>query len=405
MRDITRFILPAILSLALLSCGKVQERKRKESDFVSAPRKYRALYNEIATKLGDLDKSIKSQWNGRKADTAFGVELLVANSHRGEILLTDRAFKATILTLDRLKDIGVRSIALSIQYPVLTRSFPRSAEYRHFYKQVAQEVRRRGYILIVEMGTTFREPEFSNMVVDYRGLTIDRFKGELREMAEAIIEDQRPDYFTILSEPDTHARNTGLDLSVPNFAAIIRYVTEGLKHPGVRLGAGAGTWNEMAYLTALGQISELDYIDLHIYPIQRDFVVDRVMRVAKIAQNHNKGVSIGEAWLYKISESELGNITPVKVFARDVYSFWQPLDSLFLENIINLSHHVNAEFCSFFWMKYLYGYLDYNATTKNLLPSKLIKKVDLVAGQRILHNTLSKTGIKFKTLVMERGKY
>ena len=129
MRDITRFILLAILSLALLSCGKVQERKRNESDFVSAPRKYRALYNEIATKLVDLDKSIKSQWNGRKADTAFGVELLVANSHRGEILLTDRAFKATILTLDRLKDIGVRSIALRIQYPVLTRSFLRSAEY------------------------------------------------------------------------------------------------------------------------------------------------------------------------------------------------------------------------------------------------------------------------------------
>jgi len=123
------------------------------------------------------------------------------------------------------------------------------------------------------------------------------------------------------------------------------------------------------------------------------------MRVAKMAQSHHKSVSIGEAWLYKVSERELGNISPVKAFARDVYSFWQPLDDMFLEIIVGLSRHVDAEFCSFFWMKYLYGYLDYDTSTKNLRPQQLITKIDSVAGRRILGNTLSGTGNRFKTLI------
>lgn len=399
MCRISRFIGSVVLLLVLASCNGAHALKEEGTNFTSVPYRYRALYNELFDKLRDLRTIIQSQWKEKKSVTTFGVELLVANSNRGEILLADRVFDATILTLDRLKDLGVQAVALSIQYPILTRSFPRSSEYRNFYKRVTQEVRRRGFILIVEIGTTFREPEFSKMRVDYSGLTMARFNDELREMAEAIIEDLRPDYLTLFTEPDTQARNTGLEFSVSTSAATIRHVAEGLKHQGVRLGAAAGTWNDIAYFKAFALIPELNYIDLHIYPIQRDFVVDRVMRVAKIAQSHHKSVSIGETWLYKVSGRELGNISPVKAFARDVYSFWQPLDEMFLEVIVSLSQHVDADFCSFFWMKYLYGYLDYDASTMNLSPHQLIIKIDSVAGRRILSNTLSGTGNKFKTLI------
>jgi hypothetical protein len=399
MRGNTRFMLAVVLSLILSSCARVQKGTTGEVHYVSVPEDYRALYHELATELGNLSKRIRYKGNGRKGETAFGVELLVANSNRGEILLTDRVFQATTLTLDRLKDLGTHSVALSIQYPTLTRSYPRSSEYTDFYKRVAREIRRRGYILIIEMGTTFREPEFSKMRVDYSGLTMKRFNAQLRDMAETIIKDLRPDHLTILSEPDTQARNTGLDFSVSNFATTIRYVAQGLQHPGVRLGAGAGTWNQMAYFTALAGIPQLDYIDLHIYPVQRDFVVDRAIKVANTARKHKKAVSIGEAWLYKVSERELGSISPVKAFARDVYSFWQPLDSLFVEIIFDLAHHLDAEFCSFFWMKYMYGYVNYDANTKTLRPQDLIKKADSVAGRHILNGTLSATGERFRTLV------
>ena len=170
----------------------------------------------------------------------------------------------------------------------------------------------------------------------------------------------------------------------------------------MRLGAGAGTWGDPAYFKALARIPELDYLDLHIYPIQRDFVMNRVTQVTEMARRHGKTVSIGEAWLYKVSERELGKISPVKMFARDVYSFWQPLDIMFLETVINLSHAIKADFTCFFWMKYFYGYLDYNSLTKNLTPQQLINAVDSLAGRNILNNSLGDTGKRFKTLIAPR---
>ena len=399
MFKVSRFIMASMMLLALLSCDGAQVVTKDTTGNTSVPYHYQALYHELHSKLRGLHTATQPLRKDKGSDTTFGVELLVANSNRREILLKERVFKATVLTLDRLKDLGVQGVALSIQYPLLTQSFPRSIEYRDFYRRVAQEVRRRNLALIVEIGTMFREPEFSSIRVDYSGLTMARFNSGLREMAETIIEDLQPDYLTLLTEPDTQAQNTGLEISVSSFTATIRSMAEGLAHQGVRLGAGAGTWNDIEYLKALALIPELDYLDLHIYPIQRDFVLDRVIQAAQIAQNRHKSVSIGEAWLQKVSERELGSISPVKAFARDVYSFWQPLDEMFLEVIVNLCRQIDAEFCSFFWMKYLYGYLDYDADTKNLRPQELITEIDRVAGKRILNNTPSGTGNKFKLLI------
>jgi len=395
-----KLIFTMILVMVLSGCsGTPGSRGDQTTDKARVPFGYRSLYNELNTKLDRLRSSIDANRDVRKSAVNFGVELLVTNSNRGEVLLTDRVFGATRLTLDRLKDLGVHCIALSIQYPILTSSFPRAAEYRNFYRRVAGETRRLGFKLIVEIGTTFREPEFSKLKVDYRGLTMARFRDELREMAAVIVTELQPDYLTLFTEPDTQSHNTGLDFTVNNFSETVRHVAGNLKHPGVRLGAGAGTWDDMAYFEALAPIPELDYLDLHIYPIQRDFVMNRVMRVATLAQRHNKSVSIGEAWLYKVSDLELGKISPVKAFARDVFSFWQPLDVKFLETVIGLSHKIQAEFTCFFWMKYFYGYLDYNAHTKNLTPQQRINAVDSLSGRNIVNNSLGNTGERFKTLI------
>ena len=403
IQPIAKLISTIILALVLSGCsGGPGSKADQTTGETPVPHRYRSLYNELYTKLNSLSSSVNAGWDGKKSDVNFGVELLVTNSNRGEVLLTGRVLRATRLTLDRLKDLGVHNVALSIQYPILTSSFPRAAEYRIFYKRVAREIRRRGFKLIVEIGTTFREPEFSKLKVNYRGLTMKRFREEFREMAAVIVTDMLPDYLTLFTEPHTQSQNTGLDFTVKKFSETVRYVARNLKLPGVRLGAGAGTWDDMAYFKALARIPELDYLDLHIYPIQRDFVMNRVIQVTAIAQRNKKSVSIGEAWLYKVSERELGKISPVKAFARDVFSFWQPLDIMFLETVINLSHRIQAEFSSFFWMKYLYGYLDYNAHTKNLTPQQRINAVDSLAGRNILNNIPGIAGERFKALIAPR---
>ena len=60
---------------------------------------------------------------------------------------------------------------------------------------------------------------------------------------------------------------------------------------------------------------------------------------------------------------------------------------------------IDAEFCSFFWMKYLYGYLDYTAETSQLSPGELMKLSDRVAAENIVTGSLSATGGEFKSLI------
>ena len=297
-----RLIFPLILMIVLMGCSaKPGGKVNQMPGTTTVPYRYRSLYNELYTKLDSLRSRVNKGWDGRKSDVSFGVELLVTNSNRGEVLLTDRVFKATRLTLDRLKDLGVQGVALSIQYPILTSAFPRAAEYRLFYKRVAREIRRMGFKLIVEIGTTFREPEFSKLKVNYHGLTMKRFRDELSEMAAVIATDMQPDYLTLFTEPETQSQNTGLNFTVKEFSATVGHVARSLNHHRVRLGAGAGTWDDMAYFQALARIPELDYLDLHVYPILRDFVMNRVTQLNALARRHNKRVSIGEAWLYKVS--------------------------------------------------------------------------------------------------------
>jgi hypothetical protein len=85
-----RILLVLTLLLALLGCTGKGNVGNATGDDNAIPLEYRALYEELAQKLGQLQARINSVPRPRNARTRFGVELLVANSNRGEILLTER---------------------------------------------------------------------------------------------------------------------------------------------------------------------------------------------------------------------------------------------------------------------------------------------------------------------------
>jgi hypothetical protein len=360
---------------------------------------YNVIYRELESELSQLNPILAAPWGRKTGTTAFGVELLAANRHPGEVLLNEQVLQTTALTLDRLKQIGVKGVSLSIQYPILTRSFPETPAYREFYRKIAAEVRQRGLLLVVEMGTMFRTPEVSPLPVQYEGLTREFFNAGLHEMAEAVLADIHPDYLTVLSEPDTQTRNTGLAFSASQFAAAVKSAVRGLDPGSTWLGAGAGTWIALDYFKALADVPELNYLDLHIYPIQYGFASARVLKAMEAAKARGKRVAIGEAWLYKISSREFGQINPVEAFARDAYSFWQPLDERFVATVVNLAHTIQAEFCSFFGMDLLYAYVDYTPETSRLAPGQLMQASRAAAAEKILAGTLSGTGERFKNLI------
>jgi hypothetical protein len=387
--------MAGLLSAACV--GRVVESRPTPGVPSEVPEVYRTAYGEIAAELDRQLPVLGLPWGEAPAKTAFGVELLVANSNRGPDLLQAQVLPEVALTLDRLGGLGVKSISLSLQYPILARSYPRSSDFRDFYRRVADEIRGRGLKIVVEMGA-FREPEFSKLG-DIRGIKRDQLTAGVREMAEAIITDIRPDYLTVLTEPDTLARNTGLSFTPSEFARTVAQVVQGLPHPGVRLGAGAGSWTSADYFKSLAGLPELDYLDVHIYPVQYGLGSDRVVKAAEIARSKGKGISIGEAWLYKVAGRELRTISSVEAHARDPFAFWQPLDQDFIRLVVNLARRIDAEFCSFFWMKYLYGYLPLTPETTRMSAAELMQASDRAAGANIRDGRLSPTGERLRSLI------
>ena len=398
--------LRVFLLVIFLICfsGGIQTAAGQNPTDGKVPVKYQELFSELDQQLKQADQRISKLWDGKKGRTAFTVELLAANSHQGELLLREDTFQGILLTLDRLKSLGVKGIALGILYPVLKSTFPRSAEYLNFYKRTGAEIKKRRFTLIVETTTIFREPEFSNLKVDYSGFNLEEYKQEKRRMVEMVIREIKPDYLTVDNEPLTQQRNTGVPLSVKNFTETIQFVLKDLDRSGVKMGAGAGTWEAFSYFESLIKDTSLDYIDLHIYPIQRDFFLDRILRISELAKIHNKKLSVGETWLYKAAEKEFLGLEAVQpqIFARDAYGFWIPLDEKFLEVMVKLSHHLPLEFCSFFWMKYLYGYLEYTAKTKDLTPLQVIKLANWTAYRNIVSDNPSPTGQILQKLISDQ---
>jgi hypothetical protein len=370
----------------------------------SVPETFNALYQELDRELQKADKKISGLWNGQKGQTAFSVELLAANSHQGEILLRQDTFQGILLTLDRLKDLGVQGVSLGIMYPVLKPSFPRAAEYLDFYKRVSAEIKKRGFRLIVETTTIFPDPEFGILRVDYSGMTLEEYKKEKRRMVETVLRELKPDFLSIDSEPLTQQRNTGVNLPVRNFLEVVQFVLKDLDRTGVKIGAGAGTWDDFAYFENLIKKTSLDYIDLHIYPLQRDFFLERTLRIAELAKAHGKKLSIGETWLYKAAEGEFAGLQAIQpqIFARDAFDFWAPLDGKFFEVMIKFSHHFQMEFCSFFWMRYLYGYLEYQPSTGDLPPLQLFQLANRIAYRNIVINNPTLTGKTLKRLLTDK---
>jgi len=399
---VSRQLLIAMILLTVAAasgCRRVHEAVPVHPVPEEVPAPFQMTYRELDAEFHRQLPLIPAPWGRKTGRTAFGVELQMADSRRGEALLDGQSLETSALALDRLKTLGVRCVTLSLQYPVLTRTHPRTPEFRSFYRGLAAEIRRRGLAIVVQMGSAFREPEFGPIGADYPGLGREGFTAALREMAEAVIADVRPDYLTLLSEPDTQTRNTGLAFSPAEFAATVKHVARGLERPGIRIGAGAGTWTALDYFKALAEIPELDYLDLHIHPIQHGFAAERAVKAAGIARSAGKAVSIGRAWLYKVWGREFGRVPPVEAFSRDAYSFWQPLDAHFIELVANLARSIEAEFCSFFGMNYFFGYLDYTAETGRLPPGELMKLSDRLADANLRAGVLSATGEKFRETI------
>jgi hypothetical protein len=305
------------------------------------------------------------------------------------------------LYLDRFQELGVQGVTVAISFPLLSPDFPRSAEYLRFFQEVAQEIHRRGLKMLVESGPVFPDPEYSGVQVDFSRFTTESYFQAKREQLLLIAREVRPDYLAISGEPTTEEMLTGLSFSPAEYAAFAQETADDIdRSTGILVGAGAGTWEDPAYIRAFIASPSLDFINMHVYPLSSayDNYLQRAVDWAELARASGKKLVMGESWLYKASPPEVAKPYQ-EIYRRDVFSFWEPLDIRFIQAMAGLAHYEGFEYVSLFWANYFFSYLDYDDATKNLSPVELMNRANQAASRSIMAGTFSGTGQALQQLL------
>jgi hypothetical protein len=310
--------------------------------------------------------------------------------------------------LDRLQAMGVKGVVLAIKFPLLKPDFPHSADYLQFFKNIMAECHKRSIKVLVECGAIFSGTPYSSVQVDWSKYTTDTFLKGLQDQLLLISREIKPDYLSLANEPGTEQGLTGLKITPTAWRDFIAATLKQIdRSSDMLVGAGTGTWENPAYINELFNMPGLNYIDLHIYPLNKDGVLlDRALSYAQQAKAAGKRVTISESWLWKASAAELGNGLgdTEKIMNRDVYSFWYPLDKRFIQDIMNLADVTHMDFVSFFWTRNLLSYLDYDSTPHNLTTAQYNQLINQASMANLEKDKLSSLGQYFQQTLNSRTK-
>ncbi len=372
---------------------------------LEVPVEYRTLYGELASRLSAFERRLGDP-PPRKVIAA--TNLLTSNSHAGPAVLRADWQRYNLLYLDRLQALGATGVTVTIGYPLLTSAFGDPGPYLSFYKTLASEVRRRGMKLLVEHnvllpGYTLLPVRSYYAQIDWRRFTRERNAEVLR-----IVRHVRPDYLSLVVEPQTHAialgRTVDIDDWVRYVKRLVARVAKEVPERSTLLGAGCGSWDDPQYISRFARINGLDYIDVHLYPLSNGYTdylqrtldwTDEVRRL-----DPTKKIVISEAWLFKAAARELGgDPTDARMFARDVYSFWEPLDAQYMRVLAKMAYAKGFELVAPFWSRYFFAYLPHSAPgLQTLGPHALMKQANQAAFAALLANETTATGRAYGTI-------
>jgi hypothetical protein len=375
----------------------------------AVPEEYKALYQELSSGLNQFEIKLSQQpkikTNAKTATIA--VELAFANGNAGEALLNPQVMEYNRLLLDRLQAMGVRGIVLGIKYPLLKKGFPHADDYLKFYKAITNLCHQHDMKVLVEAGPIFSGTPYSTVKVDWAKESASSYLRGLQDQLVLISKEIRPDYLTLANEPTTEEALTDIQISPTVWQNFLETTLKKVDRTnGTLYGAGTGTWENSEYMQAVFKVSDLDYIDLHIYPLNKEAVfLDRAVSYSTQANTAGKKVVISECWMYKAGANELSSNllgSYEKVQIRDVFNYWTPLDIRYMKDIITLADSNQMEFVSFFWMRNYFYSMAENPTTQNLTTREYNQLINQGTIQAIKDDTLSELGKGFKKLLAER---
>ena len=383
------------------------------------PSTYQPLYTELQGKLDALQGFVNSNWNGQKGDSIYTSELLNANSNSGLLLLGPGTRAKYLQELNALKSLGVQAVVVKMGFPMLYQPFLQyngdPQDYPtiiSFFQGVVNDAHAAGIKVVVESASIF--PGFFssqsglNVAGYYKQLSYTDYLTAVGTMNATIVEQIKPDYLNLGSEPQTEVENTGYtELNSPSgWASAVQAYGAMIPVPhAIPLGAGVGTWettNSSAIVAAL--IPVVDYIDLHIYPINDPpgspvDIPTNTLNLINQAEAAGKRVAVSEAWLLKVSDAQYsatGVASSVNNFSLDSFSFWAPLDQEFVSDFYGMANWKDLIYFSAFWSRYYWSYVDYNSAS-SLAPPDLINDSIVTAATALQANQVTSTGSFVKT--------
>jgi len=379
--------------------------------YSAAPPPVPAIYRDLYTELDTYLTNFQATLGAASPMSFYGLHtasLLQADANAGAQLINPGYWEGVELQLQALKAGGVQGVAVEIGFPMLYQPFLQSvkqnqSEYVAFYANVAAAVRAMGLKLIVENDIMLTDSNAGapwNSLAYLSAMSWTQYQQARSETAALIAETMQPDYLVLVQEPDTEATNSGQSSaqtpsgSVSLLSQMIAAVgPSGVS--GIKLGAGVGTWQSDFQDYIQGYVSQpIDFVDMHIYQVNLMNLPNAVI-IAGIASAAGLPLSMSECWLFKSSDSELGVLSRILLRSRRVFSFWEPLDVLFLQTMEEFASSTRMAFLNPFTSYCFWAYLDYSKTLAATPPDQLLDMEHKAANKANQHAVFSSTGIAY----------
>jgi hypothetical protein len=379
--------------------------------FAQVPAQYQSIYSLVNTQISAFDSTLLQGWDGTKYPNMSAPQLETASSDLFMSLLGQYQYSTQIEPqLSDIQAAGANAVTIHIDFPILYQPFYSSnpSQYQQFvtfYQQLMQDVHSRGMKVIVEtdVATVFPGANTSSFAAYYQSLSWTQYMEGRAANALNIVQQIKPDYLTVITEPDSEATNSTQANAgtVTGSTELLQMIMTALKgnRNGVSVGAGAGTWitDYTDYVTNF-LAQPIDFLDMHIYPVNNDFL-PRALTGAQMAHAAGKKVGMSECWDWKILNSELNVLSLVDIEGRNPFGFWAPLDQLFLKTMNDFGQIGQLEFISPFWTHYFEAYISY-ATYGSLSPSDVLNQSYTAAGTAASEGKFTSTGRYYEQLLI-----
>lgn len=345
----TKIIISCLLLFAVNSKSFSSELQQENSVLYKineVPKQFRPLYNELEQELYKAENKINSLKTTQNTKSISSPSLYLASSYFGPIKKNTKRWKDIITTLDGFQSLGVKSVSFMISFPNLTAEISEVKPLLDSYNLLMTEIRKRDMKVVIEhfVYPSIAPTKEGKFVANIKNLSNPKksFFDWKKEEIKIITSYIKPDYLSIISEPETYNKFLGLQISGDEYAQWIKSLKDDILKDettkNIKIGAGAGIWESEDYINSFMKLSELDYIDIHFYPLKlksEDMFSKLLQTLDKIKlESPSKEVIISETWLYKHGAFEPKGVYNSESYGRNVYDFWYPLDIRFF-NLMN----------------------------------------------------------------------